>query len=587
MASCIGAVVNITVTLRHPDWGAHVAEARGVMPNSRLLGVLSLLLFGGITGCSGSTGGGTSVPPTVRGPVPVPTATPVPLATQEAGGRPPGAITWPAGHALPTFATLAHLDVADISRLPADQQVLFATLQGIVNRKQPRIYLIQNGPEGKTTWLQALRVPTTTHADPFELLTMYRAEITGLIVDDPAITGTINVATTAAGIYSAVVASPTLAALLQRRFHVPVVMDLRGRFKTDLEAYLWAANTLYPETTHRMLVGMDPTGESANLRDYAVANMAFVIWADPANGPEASLLGQVMNQMPIDSPYLGWWPRGGEYLGVALASQHGIYVTAADLTENWSVFSGAPATISTSQKAMAPPPLASKIYITFTFSDGDNAQYIQHRMWPIWNDPNRGSLPMNWTISPLMVDAAPIMLATYQQTATQNDYFVAGPSGAGYTYPSFWPSGTFAAYAQQTGAYLARTGLSVIEVLNGTGRMSQPLPSSLSGQYISNGSPLGLGLHLAGSNSPTIVNGSTPAVNELFVSNTPSAETAIAQASNGWTGSGPLFLSIYVSAFDMSPTDVATIAHTLDSRYSIVRGDQFFDLIREQNGLPF
>lgn len=547
------------------------------MPNPRLLGVLTFVLFGVIAGCGGSTG--TSVPPNVRGPVP--------LATQEANGPPPGGITWPAGHALPTFATLAHLDVADISALPPDQQLLFATLQGIVNRKQPRIYLIQNGPEGKTTWLQALHARTTTHADPFVLLTRYHAEIAGLIVYDPNITGTINVATTAAGVYSAVVASPTLAALLQSRFHMPVVLDLRGRFASNLDAYNWAANTLYPETTHRMLVGMDPSGESANLRDYAVANMAFVIWADPANPPEAALLGQLMNQMPPDSPYLGWWPRGGEYLGVALASQHGIYVTAADLTENWSVFSGAPAAISSSQRAMAPPPLGSRIYITFTFSDGDNAQYIQHRMWPIWNDPSRGSLPMNWTISPLLADAAPVMLATYQRTATRNDYFVAGPSGAGYTYPSFWPSGTFAAYAQQTGAYLARTGLRVIEVLNGTGQMSQPLPSSLSALYISSASPLGFGLHLSASDPPTIVNGTTPAANEIFVTSVPSAEATIAQASSGWNGTSPLFLSIYVSAFDMAPSDVVTIAHTLDSRYSVVRGDQFFDLIREQNGLPF
>jgi hypothetical protein len=511
----------------------------------------------------------------------------MPIATQEPGGPPPGAITWPAGHALPTFPTLGHLSVADISRLPSDQQLLFATLQGVINRKQPRIYLIQNGPEGNLTWLQALHAQTTTVSDPFALLSGFRHEIAGMVIYDPSIAATVNVATTAAGVYGAVVASPALAAILQKRYAFPVVLDLRGRFTSDLAAYVWAANALYPETTHRMLVALDPNGEFANLRDYAVANMAFVIWSDPTNSQQASLLAALMNQMPLNSPYLGWWPANGEYAGVALASQHGVYVTAADLSENWSVFSGAPAAISTTQTPMAPPPLANRIYVTFTFSDGDNAQYIQHRMWSIWSDSNRGSMPMNWTINPLMADAAPVMLATYQHTASRNDYFVAGPSGAGYTFPSFWPIGTFAAYTQQTGTYLKRTGLSVIEVLNGTGNLAQPLPPALSALYISGSSPLGIGLHLFVPTAPKILNGTTPAANELFVTNASQAEGAIAHAAAGWNGTSPLFLSIYISAFDMSPSDVVAIGRTLDSRYSVVRGDQFFDLVREANGLPF
>jgi hypothetical protein len=543
--------------------------------------LFSLSLLGGLAGCGGGASG-TAVPPTAHSATPAPVPTLTPEAFDHLAN-----INWPSSQALPSFAAVASLDVADISRVAPDQQLLFATLQGIVNRKRPRIYLIQNGPEGKTTWLQALHVPTTTRADPFELVTRYRSEISGIVVYDPLVTATVNVATTAAGLYSALVASPALADRLHKDFGFPVVLDLRGRFGNDLAAYTWAASTLYPETTHRMIVGMSPVGELANLRDYAVANEAFVIWADPNNAQEAALLGGLMSQMPIDSPYLGWWPHGGEYSGVALASSHGLYVTAADLAENWSVFSGAPAPISTTQTRKAPPPLTNRIYITFTFSDGDNAQYMQHRMWSIWNDASRGSLPMNWTISPLLADAAPVMVSTYQRTATPNDYFVAGPSGAGYTFPLFWPPGTFGAYAQQTGTYLSRTGLSVIEVLNGTGRMSQPLTSSLSALYISGASPLGIGVHLSGAAQPTILNGTTPAANELFVTSVADAEAQIAQTSAGWNGSGPLFLSAYVAAFNMTPTDVATIARTLDTRYSIVRGDQFFDLIREANGLRY
>src|SRR5687767_4756145 len=72
------------------------------------------------------------------------------------------AITWPEGQALPTFSRALHLDVADIEKSPGEEQLLFTTLQGVVNRVQPRIYLLQDSSEGKETWLRkGLGVPYT------------------------------------------------------------------------------------------------------------------------------------------------------------------------------------------------------------------------------------------------------------------------------------------------------------------------------------------------------------------------------------------------------------------------------------------
>ena len=49
---------------------------------------------------------------------------------------------------LPRFPRPRHLDVAEITALPGDEQLLLTTLQGIVNRTQPRIYLISPVDEG-------------------------------------------------------------------------------------------------------------------------------------------------------------------------------------------------------------------------------------------------------------------------------------------------------------------------------------------------------------------------------------------------------------------------------------------------------
>ena len=66
-------------------------------------------------------------------------------------------LSWPKGQALPTFATpAATLDAIVVQDLVSkDEQLTFAALQGIVNRKQPRIYLVESrADEGPYTWAE-------------------------------------------------------------------------------------------------------------------------------------------------------------------------------------------------------------------------------------------------------------------------------------------------------------------------------------------------------------------------------------------------------------------------------------------------
>lgn len=120
-------------------------------------------------------------------------------------------ISWPKSQALPTFAKAKRLDVADVYQIPGDIRLLLATLQGVVNRTEPRIYLLENQEEGKLTWLNDLQVPYTLHDDYWKLVRKYKNEITGMIIYDPKLPDSINVATTLAGMKDAVVASPELA----------------------------------------------------------------------------------------------------------------------------------------------------------------------------------------------------------------------------------------------------------------------------------------------------------------------------------------------------------------------------------------
>jgi len=496
-------------------------------------------------------------------------------------------ISWPDGQALPTFARATHLDTIAVGRLSGDEQLMVGTLQGIVNRRQPRLYLISNG-EARTHWLAVLGLPTTEMNDPYALVARYRDELRGMIVFDPEVPGSIDVATTLAGLDDAVVVSPDLAGELTSRFHLSVVEDLRGRFRDDLSAYTWEVDNLWSRTTHRMIVPIAPK-QRWFVRDYAVANRAMVFWLRVGVPGERELLDRVLAQMPPNSPYIGWFSpeRGsGEVQGVEYLSTHSIYNIAADLFANLTVFSGVPASVASAQPDAPAVPLINRIYVNFIVSDGDNLQYMQNHLKEVWADPARGRVPISWTINPLAADAAPAMLSYYERTATPNDYFVTGSSGAGYIHPSAWPDATFHLFAEQTQRYMARTGLRVIQIQNTGAARPQPLEPQKAAAYASGILPLGINMMNNVAPTISVVAGGVPVASKASIKSADDAHDVIARLSAGWDGRTPRFLTLFVDAWTLTPSDVAAIAEALPGQYQVVRTDQFFSLVRQAMHLP-
>jgi len=665
--------------------------------------------------------------------VPNATATPSGKSVTSAALGADRGISWPDGQALPQFAEPTRLDVVDLPELPGDLKLLLGTLQGVVNRSEPRIYLIGDdatGGEGRLTWLRSLKVPYTIHPDPWTLVSKYRDAVRGTIIFDPDVPDTVNVATTLAGLKNAVVASPALANRLEQEYGLGVLDDLRGRFADGLEAYEWQFEQLWPQTSHRMLIGLPPqrhvgvppgipdiyttiaeeaehvhdasnratydldlsdrlggdavwvrfddtftndgwgpavgqvtvradgeaiaqfvpgtaeeapylfdagnsqvaggppqhrfadgnshfvyrfappagtqeltlsvqmwneytlsvTGteperpfdeEFAYLRDYAVANRAMTFWLDPNVAAERALFERIMAETEPPTPYLGWFAQdvAGEFVGTELASRHGVYVLAADWFENMSVHSGSRARVSARQPQPPSPPLENKIYVTFTVSEGDNLQYNEHRLRRLWDDPGRGSVPINWSTSPLLADVARNFLGHYQRTATRNDLLVAGPSGGGYIYPTPWPDETFDTFTAQTREYMNATGMDIVYVLNRVDGHDVDLTLDEATAYVEDVEPRGILLNWGSTTQTRMLDGDVPLSTVRGAGGTDELEHAIAEASAGWDGESPLFLSIGVLAWNTTPTDVAAVADSLGSEYEIVRGDQYFELI--------
>lgn len=280
------------------------------------------------------------------------------------------------------------------------------------------------------------------------------------------------------------------------------------------------------------------------------------------------------------TPYLGWFDS--EPLGVSEATKHSVRVLASDWYNNMTVFSGIRAPIH--QQPMLPAPaLANKVYITFTISDGDNLQYDEHYMRLTWDDPARSKVPLNWTIDPLIVDAAPMILSYYQQTATRNDWIIAGPSGAGYFSPSLWPQSNLNAFLHASERYMTRAGLRSVYALD----TQATLPDYVAQAYRNQ-------MHLDGllllNSTPTpqtsIMAKDLPVARMSFGSTRDSALQQIQQRVAKWDGRSPLFIPIMLNGWGDPAADATYVVQNLNVNCVVVRGDQFFQLFRKANDLP-
>ncbi|WP_221409790.1 carbohydrate-binding protein [Pseudochryseolinea flava] len=467
------------------------------------------------------------------------------------------------------------------------EMYLFASLKGIVNRTQPRIFSYEGDAfaEGQYTWLQSLGLNWNEPADKWSLITKYRSELSGVIVYDPAQIHTVNLATVLAKDRKALIASPSLLAKLTAApYNLPILLDLRGQFTSKMQVYQTLYNTYWPTLDKRVLVGLNPEIHKAALREYATSMGLATIWLDPNIANESTLLNSFLSSMPAGANFMGWWPEEGP--GVQRASTYGISTIASDWATNLTMHSGTSRTVNV-KPMPAKPALQNKLYVAFILSDGDNLQYVEHLMRKLWNNPDRGTVPMGWTLSPAMLDAMPGALNYYYQTATNNDNLISGPSGYGYAYPNSWPNQTaLNQFVSKTEDYNRRAGFRVITVWNTiTGGINQNV-----GQSFATYAPTTLGL--TGQNTGgglTIYNQSLPgmALSCNYCTNEQAMKDHIASAAAGWNGASPRFIVIQAQPWQgVTPTSFKNVATSLNANYVVVRPDHIFQLIREANGLP-
>lgn len=374
------------------------------------------------------------------------------------------------------------LEVVDVRPLTEEQRLPLIVLQGLVNRGPSAHVWLLHAPWDEF-WLRQLEergyVREARRLTPEGLLSRHRARYRGIIVYDPAVPASLNVATMMASLDDALVANPEVAADLPAG---KPRTDLRGRWSTDAEAYAWALDALWPRMDHSVLALYHHGGLGHMLRDYLVQRRVFTMWvtgADPQRqAAEREVLERLYAGSPDCIPVLGF-PYSGmdvgldEYPGVGLGGEYGKITVPCDFAGNVSLLSGVPADVDDARQAYLgrgerprPPLRMDKVYVALCIVEsGDAASYLVNRQCEIWQDPARGQVPVNWCIGPSIAELMPPVAEHYLREATPLDHLFAALSGAGYVHPyrSFLsrtadPEAAWRLYLDQTARLMARMG---------------------------------------------------------------------------------------------------------------------------------
>jgi hypothetical protein len=319
-------------------------------------------------------------------------------------------------------------------------------------------------------------VESGTAADLVDLA--LRRGVEEFVIWDPAVPATINVATTLAWLRGTAAFSPADAAgSLVADLHL--LLDLRTlELKSAADAYRWALGQIAessPSSLALISVGDIPGDPSEGLvrwtvRDYAVSGRSFAWSADlrhltfggePAQGLERTILASAGSRR---ATMFGW--SNDETAQAVLSARYGLNFVGADtpglpapnLTVHNSIRTRAV------QRALPRPPRLNKnvVYATVVFTDGDNIGVLIGHHEARWAAPERGEVPVGWSMQGMAPSWTPGVARHYFETSSFNDEMVAWlpfgyPDLRSFVANPLWDDYVAAAQAATTSAGLVVT----------------------------------------------------------------------------------------------------------------------------------
>ncbi|MDR1789833.1 MAG: hypothetical protein LBR12_05775 [Opitutaceae bacterium] len=356
---------------------------------------------------------------------------------------------------------------------PDSELLVYASLQGLLakNGSPKQLYFTfrNTGYEGFLEVLENdYKVRTHRGETPEAVLRRFAPAARGYVLYDARNPDSIQVATMVAGLKNAAV----VEAGLERK-----IAGITGWGKVaDVGGWKVADFLREPRTWLKADFAADLSPNSASvLRDYLIYagspvayDSAFPTWIDPRKPSR-------------DRPLFGWGNTKdkGEREVIRSFSKNARHNIPTNGAHNLSVLSAFEPGGAIAQRTPATqiiPGNEKTHLVAFVLTDGDNLGWTLKsfagdgkQRW--FSSPLRGKFPMNYGLSPSLRDLAPPALQWFYRNAktggAARDYFVAGPSGLGYFYPTDYPGKKLLAeHTRKLARTMAAAGMRYVEIID-------------------------------------------------------------------------------------------------------------------------
>jgi hypothetical protein len=460
----------------------------------------------------------------------------------------------------PRFSAPKVIDAVDVQTLSSTDLLTAITLQGVYNaqNRPSRLYLVTEADDND--WLTAVpknipvvKVPAPKDGDTLKmLLTRYKPFIHGAVETNATNADATNLATTMAGLDHAVVISPSQESLA-KSLGIKILYSFNTAEFTgynNVQTYQWGVDNLLSKSSTKLEV-MLPGNDVSHIRDYAAATGAFMFYLTSTDPAQKTVMDTIIQHTPANTPIMGYIPDEGP--DVADLSSLGHFLNASDFLTNESVWAAIPSPVSL-RESTEPGALKAQsntVYVAWEVSDGDNAQYMQHRMRDVWKDPNLGAIPEGWTVAPGSVEFAPTLLSYFNKLLPKNSELVSGPSGIGY---STQMSGSdLADFAKLSTTVMKRDDIKTVDDWESLGDLNT-FAQNADVPSISVNAPL----------APEQI-GNTTVMGQTsgYIANAQDNFCTILQQSASKQANQPLFLEPLVDGWNLDPTDILHISQQL------------------------
>jgi hypothetical protein len=339
--------------------------------------------------------------------------------------------------------------------------VSFLTLQGVVNQKGPVLYLDTTRTDWRRGDQKHREILRKDHGIRFRAIrsrrSLYeklRSRIKGAVVYDPDLDASRWIAVTLSGLEGLIPLMPEQVEEIP--WDIEVKHDLRGRWKDVHSAYEWAIRELLPRCDPKIAFSAGYSYDDVDIGhdlgviislDHVVSRNGFVFNLSPAGKPDKypdgpvqgypddlRLFKRILKKMEAPAAFWGW--AEPEWTYASLLSRFNHYVMCG-VSSNFSFHSHIKKVSKGRLRQTKPferPKLEKKCYLALMTSEGDAPRVVSSFFGGAWLSRKRGSLPINWGLSPLLAAEVPALMDYFYRTATENDFFYAGVGGAGYCF---------------------------------------------------------------------------------------------------------------------------------------------------------